>query len=1058
MTRRPERTVCLTHIVWHAWLILCITHVSAFAQGVIEGDPSNRSDYPVPQAATTQPPTTPLALKDRITGVLPYVRLTPRDVSVHRLPDSRIQLAGQWGFARDVPEGFDGDAASIDNWQPITVPGHPALQGLGKMHKEMGVPVAYRRTFTVPDHWRGHRVVLRFEGIDGLTRLWINGQPAGENEIATLPSEFDITDHIRFGLSNQLLLTIEKTLTTYWSRRELGGINRPVYLQALPTVNLARLHVDTDLSDDLRHATANAHLRIANQSDRTVTGLRVRFTIRDEAGTQLALQHIDEPIILPDAAPGQTLQATVPLPLADTPSLWTAETPNLYTLTCELLQNDQPLMMARQRFGFREVAVQGNQILINGSPVRLRGTNYHITYPGMGEIVPRDLIRRDIELFQQANFNCLRSRPTPAYSYIELCDQMGMYTTVEAMVSIMMYDKGPLGDHGNNPSMARAYHHHVATMIESYYSNPSVILWGLGNECSYWDYFKVAAVGMHTQDATRPLFFGSDGREGVGIPLMDVNDDHYPRGPHTRKNPYATASLDRIGPVTDPAWDYPDDRPQIFTEWLHVHTNNWKEVAFDPGIDDFWAYYAEIHTRSLFGIPQFAGGFQFKGAPYRGIGANTRWRGIFDDQRRINDLFWHVKKSHSPVKIKDTLGRVDNGKIVFELENRYDFTNLASLDFAWSQAGRTGVVHPDVPPHTVGRLHIDADPNSPEPIILEVRDNARHNTVVDRYRLYAITPDNPQLDVNDDHVPYAVQRRDGRLLISRGDTTISVNLDTGLIDSASVAGQTVINGQPALAVVPAQLHNFKWQEALTLVNQCADWQANDVKIDESDQIIKITAVGQYTQADVTFVTTFNSDGSIQIAYDATWTGDRPFNVFTYGIQIPVAPELDELFWQRQAFWSDYPDSHIGRPTGTAPALGDPRFAQARQTYSTGPKPWPWSQDLVAGVTRDFRSTKFNLITGGLRADSGAGILILAQPRQHLQAIPAGDDLDGQLEVHSMHGPTPPGFHLRVHDFHNGGTEPHLTKSIRFPEQIAGPGWQCRGGAVFRFVSNDRPHP
>lgn len=612
------------------------------------------------------------------TGILPAVRLTPRDVTVAGLDDSRVSLDGTWGFVRDVPEGFDGTAASVTGWSDIEAPGHPALQGLGLMHEEMGVPVAYQREVETPTAWEGRRVILRFEGVDGLTRVWVNGQVVGENDIATLPSEYDVSEYVRPGETNEIVLTIEKSLVTRWSRRKLGGITRTAYLQALPGVNLARLHVDTGLGERPDAPdTVNAHVRVANQTDAVVSGAELRFALSAASGEAVAIEHGEALAKLPDLAPGQMLEVTVPMRVKGA-ARWTAETPELYTLSCELmLGEDAAAMTARQRFGFREVEVDGHLLLVNGEPVKLRGTNYHLTYPGLGESLPRSLIRRDLELFREANFNCLRSRPTPDYPYVELCDEMGIYTTVEAMISLMSYDKGPTGDHGADPSIAGPYRHHVATMIESYYSNPSVLTWGLGNECPYYDYFKVAAIGMHAADPTRPLFFGSDARLGVGMPFMDINDDHYP-------------------------------------------------------------------------------------------------------------------------------------------------------------------------PH-----------------------------------------------------------------------------------------------------------------------------------------------------------------------------------------------------------------HVGRARGRAPAGGDPEFASLRDSGPHDQTPWPWSQDIVAGVTRDFRSTKFNVFRGGLVDGEGRGLIVLGRGEQHLHATPAGDDIDGNTFVAETHGEPGEGFDLSVLTFHNGGTEPHLTKSIRVPDQVAEPGWTLAGRVVFRLDA-DKP--
>ncbi|MEO1236988.1 MAG: sugar-binding domain-containing protein, partial [Planctomycetota bacterium] len=236
-------TVAWTAAAAAVWW-LCAAASSAHAQatpGAVETGTSaaERMDFSRPAGATPSgrgggaaESTRDPGRVDSGGGVLPPIRLTPRSVDVPGIADARLDLNGEWGFVHDVPESFDGRGASVSEWDAVRVPGHFAFQGLPRMHEEFGVPVAYRKAFDVPAGWADARVMLRFESVDGLTRLWVNGHPAGENDIATLPSEFDITAFVRPGQPNEITLTVETSLATYWSRRELGGINRDVYLQA----------------------------------------------------------------------------------------------------------------------------------------------------------------------------------------------------------------------------------------------------------------------------------------------------------------------------------------------------------------------------------------------------------------------------------------------------------------------------------------------------------------------------------------------------------------------------------------------------------------------------------------------------------------------------------------------------------------------------------------------------------------------------------------------------------------------------------------------------------
>ncbi|MEO1237845.1 MAG: glycoside hydrolase family 2 TIM barrel-domain containing protein, partial [Planctomycetota bacterium] len=765
----------------------------------------------------------------------------------------------------------------------------------------------------------------------------------------------------------------------------------------LPRVNLARLHVDTELTGP-GDATLNAHLRIANQHDRPAEGLRVVFAVEGvDNSSAPRLLDADDVQLRPVAA-GETLELTVPLRVTGVET-WTAESPRLYRLTAALEHPDadtgpdgprRTLMSASQRFGFRDVRAVGHELRLNGRPIKLRGTNYHITYPGLGEAVPRELIRGDLERFLDVNFNALRSRPTPDIAYVELCDEMGIYTTVEAMVTLMIYVRGVTKDHGADPAIAPGYRNHVATMIESYYSNPSVIAWGLGNECPYYDWFRTAAPGMKQRDPTRPLFFGSDRREGVGIPHMDLHDDHYPRDEQSPDGPhYGTGDTENPRVVRGDGWDYPDDRPNIFTEWMIIPGLRSIENDYDPGVFEFWAHVADTHIEALYQRPHFAGGFHFKGAPYVSAKENS-WGGVFDAHRNPVDLAWHVKKTHSPVRIFDTRGQRDErrGVIRFDVTNRYDFRDLNELTFRWTAAdGGTGDATGDAPARTTGQLLIPT--RSPEAHRFDVDVIDPGGRVIDRYTLDAPATDALRLERR------RAQRRAARQAaraptpptppvtetstawqIEAAGSVLRIDKATGLLSQASLVAEDnqapVVNGPPTLLVLPSEYRNFRRQKDGALKNQARNWTLRNARIAEGDGKVVVAAQGAYGQAAGTFTTTVHADGRVEIAYAFVWTGATDLDAFSAGLALPVGAAFDTLRWDRRARWSRYPEHHIGRPAGEAQAEGLPAWAEAREAAAhakpgdlTPPLPWSQRRRAAGRVTRDFRSTKFNIYRAGL---------------------------------------------------------------------------------------------
>lgn len=993
----------------------------------------------------------------RVASGLPIVRLTPRDVM---LPDplgrGRIDLSGEWGFRFDVPATFDGTAGSIDRWDKARVPGHFSLQGFPEPPREFGVPVAWHRQFTVPSSWAGLRVRLRFESADGLARVYVNGRMIGVDERVNVPSEYDITDALVEG-ANSLVVTLEGTLSTYWSKRAIGGIARAVYLQAVPPVGIARLHVSTELGrfpehgDDLVPATTIAHIRVANDTSAEIDGYSVRFSIADSGSQMVPIRLRAPKVPVGPVAPGAMMELSIPLPV-DAVRCWSAEHPHLYRIQCELLDPDGNVVMtARQRFGYRQVQTRAGELLINGRAVKFRGANYHMTYPGFDYFPTPEHVRADLLMLRDMNLNVLRSRPVPMIEYLDLCDELGMYSTVEAMFTLMMYDRGPQRDHGADPSIEPALREHLAAMIESTRSNPSVVLYGLGNENPYYDYFRSAAVAMQSERLGIPLFFGSDDRLGVDIDFMDVNDDHYPRD--------GRWAIDNRFHIEGRGWDYPRNRPNIFSEWGHIAAINIKEYLFDPGTDDFYGFLVDLHVNWTYLQPHVVGGFLFLAAPEVKIGAAFPWRGFFDAYRRPYDMAWHVKKANSPVRIHDTTLRPstdDPRQAAITVENRYDFTGLEELELHWSQGLASGTLRPTLPARTTREVTLPIDPHGAPALIRFTHGSGR---LVDVYRLtgphHAPQPVLPTRQVDQ----LEIHREGGRIEIRAGETAFGFDED-GLLVEARLGDALVLQGRPEVVARPTQFRNFVGNNRRTLINQCQHWKSEKVKVEQGEHLVKVIAAGRYTQAAGTIVTAIRADATVEVAYELEWTGSEPFNCFSWGYALRLSSEARELRWIRNAQWSVYPPDHIGRPQGIAPAGGDPSWTAARAAHREGRTPWPWSQDLLDGVTNDFRSTKFQFIIGGLYTPSGAGVTVLGDrpdrfaTAQHLRASPVGGDIGGEIPTREFFPDDTTGYWLEVLEYHSGSSDPHLTKSLRHDPLMIQSGTRLSG--VVRFALASQP--
>ena len=141
----------------------------------------------------------------------------------------RLNLDGDWRF-RLLPShrGLDSSVAdpALDDthWDTIAVPSHWVLAGNRAQELEdrsaevdwpYGKPIytnvvypfpvdppyipdenptgEYRRRFSRPD-WATGTVLLRFDGVESVYRVWLNGTEVGVGKGSRLVQEFDISD------------------------------------------------------------------------------------------------------------------------------------------------------------------------------------------------------------------------------------------------------------------------------------------------------------------------------------------------------------------------------------------------------------------------------------------------------------------------------------------------------------------------------------------------------------------------------------------------------------------------------------------------------------------------------------------------------------------------------------------------------------------------------------------------------------------------------------------------------------------------------------------------
>jgi beta-galactosidase len=216
------------------------------------------------------------------------------------------------------------------------------------------------------------------------------------------------------------------------------------------------------------------------------------------------------------------------------PKKWTAEAPHLYQLSIKVSDPSKIFQIQSHYVGFRSVEIKNGNLMVNGTPILLKGVNRHDHHPHHGRSVPVDFIRNDLLLMKKHNINAVRCSHYPSSPELyAMCDELGLWVVDEADVECHGFSeaiarasaelaslpyftrKGIIASQAaaftsDNPTWEAAYLDRMTAMIERDKNHPCVIMWSLGNESFYGRNHKAMYSIGRQLDPTRPIHYEGD--------------------------------------------------------------------------------------------------------------------------------------------------------------------------------------------------------------------------------------------------------------------------------------------------------------------------------------------------------------------------------------------------------------------------------------------------------------------------------------------------------------------------------------------------------------------
>jgi beta-galactosidase len=851
---------------------------------------------------------------------------------------TRISLNGEWKFhfsdtPGSRPADFYRSDYDVSGWQDIPVPSNWEREGHGYPIyvnvpypfeiDEPNVPTednpvgSYRRTFDVTAEWIGEQIFVEFGAVSSAFYLWINGEYVGYSEGSKTPSEFNVTGFVHAG-ENDVAVEVYRWSTgsyledqDFWS---LSGIQRDVNLFARPAARVRDFFVHAGLENDYRDGVFKLEIDLVNDGDAIDKNLAIEISDGDD------VVHADEVVL--SLAPGaaQHVFATT----VEYVKPWSAETPNLYTLTITL--GDEVI---QQSIGFRTAEIINGRFLINGRHVRLKGANLHEHHDVTGHVVDGETMLTDIRLMQGANLNAVRNShyPQPERWY-ELTSEYGLYMVDEANIESHGYGYDHDKTLGNKPHWMEHHLDRTQRMLERSKNFPSVVIWSLGNEAGDGVNLGATYDWIKSRDLSRPVQYETEGNiEEVGERHSDFHSSMYWR--YWDLEQYAQTQ---------------NDRPFILIEYSHSMGNStgnlqeyWDVInRYDILAGGFiWDWVDQgLLERDADGTPYWTYGGDY-GPPDVPSSGNFNFNGVLFPDRRIQPAYWEVKRVYQYVDFE----MIDAERGTLQIRNNYDFIDLSEFELQWEVTAdgttvQSGVVRElDIAAESEGTVTLQYNPRAfdkgPEyhlnlRLVAPLSRGllaADHEYAAGQFELPSmagsIASDRPGAPPN-------YSEDSNGIRVTGNDISATISAETGLLSSLTLAGRELLLAPltPNLWRAPTDNDFGNYMQDWAAVWEQASRNIELASLNVEDDGDQVVVTARYSLRDdagqeaATWQTEFGFDayGYIHVSNEFTRNDDLPI-VPRIGMNVEVIRDLDNVQWFGRGPFENYSDRKLAANVG-----------------------------------------------------------------------------------------------------------------------------------------------
>lgn len=418
--------------------------------------------------------------------MLTYSSLYPQDTETRH----SISLDGMWKFKIDwESQGRQsGWQKGLSGYDMIPVPASFQDFYTEKEIREFVGDVWYETEVFVSDRWQGEALFLRFGAATHKADIYVNGQYADSHEGGFLPFSMDISRTVLFNQKNRITAVVNNELSVtnipcgatvtlkngrkkaapYFDFYNYSGLHRSVQILVCPEEYV----FDYSTVYELNGTDAN-----------------VRYSVVTTGNNPVELELFDEEGNLAAKASGKEGVLNV-----KNARLWQVRDAYLYTLRIQIKDGARLIDQYEDQIGIRTVEIRDTKILINGTPVYLKGFGKHEDSDVSGRGFNRCMMKRDFELMKWIGANSFRTSHYPydeeiyrmadreGFLIIDEVAAVGLFKSTKNFVDASNGKMSAFFEADTIPRLLTRHLEDIEELIARDKNHASVIAWSLLNE------------------------------------------------------------------------------------------------------------------------------------------------------------------------------------------------------------------------------------------------------------------------------------------------------------------------------------------------------------------------------------------------------------------------------------------------------------------------------------------------------------------------------------------------------------------------------------------------